>query len=333
MVSIIRWKSAALGLALVRTSQAIPGWSRSGTIVEGNASQFDQTTWEQNLDHPNATGDFPITGFDITKAYTTSAQAVGGWALAVNVTSGIPDANTQNPSNASGQVFTGTSIYLTAPADIAAAIGADPDAAADNTTWKICVTVMTGAPETGADGNGTCSSLSSQCAADFQDAYAGQFAKLQDCYSQPPTPDSCGDALSQANLTTQRMLKLSCLPETLEPFSHVFDAAPQLKVALEYALDHINGTEVFVTASGPHDADDNSAYNSAVKTEWPVLIVWGWNARANVSDGTTPTVQLTCARANNTGGGGGSSGSAASRSHGSAAIAFAVAGLAAVLVL
>lgn len=303
MVSTTRWKSAALGLALARTSLAIPGWSRSGTIVQGNASQFDQTTWEQNLDHPNATGDFPITGFNITKAYTTSPQAVDGWALAVNVTSGIPDADTQNPSNASGQVFTGTSIYLTAPADIAADIGADPDAAADNTTWKICVAVMTGAPETDAD-NGTCSLLSSQCVADFQDAYADQFAKLQDCYSQPPTPDSCGDALSQANLTTQ-----------------------------QYALDHINGTEVFVTASGPHDANDNSAYDSAVKTEWPVLIVWGWNARANVSDGTKPTVQLTCARANDTGDGGGSSGSAASRSHGSAAMAFAVAGLAATLVL
>ncbi|ETS76870.1 hypothetical protein PFICI_10744 [Pestalotiopsis fici W106-1] len=294
---------AALGLVLLPASMALPGWPRSGTIIQGDAIQFDQSTWEENLERPNATGSFPITGFDISKAFTSPPQTVDGWELAVNVTSSISDADTLNPGNATGQVYTGTSIYLRAPDDVIAAL--DPDTAADNTTWKICVTVMTGGPgedDTSSADNGTCSSLSSQCISDFQDAYADQFAKLQDCYRQPSIPDSCGDSLSQANLTTQ-----------------------------QYALDHLNGTEVFVTASGPHDGDDNTAYDNAVKTVWPVLVVWGWNTRADVSDGTKPTVQLTCARANHTGDGSDSSASMASRSHGPVTITFAIAVLAAVI--
>ncbi|KAF3023154.1 hypothetical protein E8E14_013999 [Neopestalotiopsis sp. 37M] len=277
----------ALGVAFLPTSLALPGWPRSGTIIQGDAFQFDQSTWEENLERPNATGSFPITGFDISKAFTSPPQTVDGWELAVNVTSSISDADTLNPGNSTGQVYTGTSIYLRAPDDVIAAL--DPDTAADDTTWKICVTVMTGSTEddTSAADNGTCTSLSSQCVADFQDAYADQFAKLQDCYRQPPTPDSCGDSLNQANLTTQR----------------------------------------------PHDAGDDTAYDNAVKTVWPVLVVWGWNTRANVSDDTKPTVQLTCARANNTGDGNDSSPSVASRSHGAAAIAFAIAGLAAIILL
>ncbi|KAF7538173.1 hypothetical protein G7054_g3121 [Neopestalotiopsis clavispora] len=294
----------ALGTAFLPTSLALPGWPRSGTIIQGDAFQFDQSTWEENLERPNATGSFPITGFDISKAFTSPPPTVDGWELAINVTSSISDADTLNPGNSTGQVYTGTSIYLRAPDDVIAAL--DPDTAADDTTWKICVTVMTGGTEddTSAADNGTCTSLSSQCVADFQDAYADQFAKLQDCYRQPPTPDSCGNSLNQANLTTQ-----------------------------QYAIDHLNGTEVFVTASGPHDAGDNTAYDNAVKTVWPVLVVWGWNTRANVSDDTKPTVQLTCARANNTGDGSDSSASVASRSHGAAAIAFAIAGLAAIILL
>ncbi|KAK9419099.1 hypothetical protein SUNI508_01076 [Seiridium unicorne] len=291
--------------AALTPSLALPGWPQQGTIVQGNAYQFDQKTWERNLAQPNATGNFSITGFDISKAFP-SAQ-VDGWELSVNVTSSIPDSQVLNPTNTSGKVFTGTSLYLKAPDSVVAGItSADSTDAIDETTWKICVTVMTGGPveDTSTADNGTCSSLSSQCITDFQNAYADEFAKEQDCYKLPATPSSCGDSLDQANMTTQ-----------------------------QFPLTYLNGTEIFVTASDVHDSGDNTAFDSAVKQVWPVLTVWGWNNRANVSDDTKPTVQLTCARANNVQSGSGDSQSAASVTQSSATVALMIAGLMATLLL
>ncbi|KAK9783093.1 hypothetical protein SCARD494_13465 [Seiridium cardinale] len=286
-------------------SLALPGWPQQGTIVQGNAYQFDQKTWERNLAQPNATGNFSITGFDITKSFP-SAQ-VDGWELSVNVTSSIPDSQVINPTNTSGKVFTGTSLYLKAPDSVVAGImSADSTDAIDETTWKICVTVMTAGPVEGtsAADNGTCSSLSSQCITDFQNAYADEFAKEQDCYKLPVTPSSCGDSLDQANMTTQ-----------------------------QFPLAYLNGTEIFVTASDVHDSGNNTAFDSAVKQVWPVLTVWGWNNRANVSDDTKPAVQLTCARANNVQSGSGDSRSTASVTQSSPVVALMIAGLMATLLL
>ncbi|KAK6073952.1 hypothetical protein SCUP515_06617 [Seiridium cupressi] len=311
--------------AALTPSLALPGWPQQGTIVQGNAYQFDQKTWERNLAQPNATGNFSITGFDISKVFP-SAQ-VDGWELSVNVTSSIPDSQVLNPINTSGKVFTGTSLYLKAPDSVVAGItSADSTDAIDETTWKICVTVMTAGPveDTSTADNGTCSSLSSQCITDFQNAYADEFAEEQDCYKLPATPSSCGDSLDQANMTTQRM-----------SLSRSYTSLSSLTILrrTEFPLAYLNGTEIFVTASDVHGSGDNTAFDSAVKQVWPVLTVWGWNNRANVSDDTKPTVQLTCARANNVQSGSGDSQSTASVTQSSPVVALMIAGLMATLLL
>lgn len=103
----------------------------------------------------------------------------------------------------------------------------------------------------------------------------------------------------------------------------------------EFPLDYLNGTEIFVTASDAHNSDDTAPYNSAIQQVWPVLTVWGYNNRANASDGTKPTVQLTCVRANNNSSdnGGGNPENTAPSSQSSAISALVVAGLAAIILL
>ncbi|KAI0124031.1 hypothetical protein BJ170DRAFT_637943 [Xylariales sp. AK1849] len=189
---------------ILPTTLALQGWPNQGTIVDGNATQFNKETWETSLASPNATGNFSISGFDISKQWPS--EQVDGWELSVNVTSSISDSQTLNPSNSNNESFTGTSIYLKAPDSILNSIESN-DNATDETTWKICVSVMTNGPDeaTSTADNGTCNFLSAQCISDFQEAYADKFAENQNCYASPPsTPESCGDTLKNASFSTQR---------------------------------------------------------------------------------------------------------------------------------
>lgn len=63
----------------------LSGWPMGGSIVVGNAVQFDRDSWEANLAHPNATGSNPIAGFDLSKPWPSTQ--IDGWQLAINVTS------------------------------------------------------------------------------------------------------------------------------------------------------------------------------------------------------------------------------------------------------
>ncbi|KAI0902647.1 hypothetical protein F4823DRAFT_543252 [Ustulina deusta] len=281
----------------------LPGWPMGGTIVAGNAVQFDRESWEANLAHPNATGNNPITGFDVSKPWPSSQ--IDGWHLAVNVTSDIPDSQTMNPSNTTGKAFTGTSIFLQAPENLRTAFS--DENALDETTWKICVVVIPNAPQENvtATEDGTCSIMSSQCVSDLQQGYADKFSRNQDCYGTPPTtPSSCGDAINTGNFTVQQL-----------------------------PLDSISGKEVFVTASEPHDPGDEAVWNEAALKTWPVLTIWGWNARANASDDASPTVRLSCISARDVEPGSGTPSSAGSRSCSSAVAALVVACVAAYALL
>ncbi|KAI1273862.1 hypothetical protein F5Y07DRAFT_244535 [Xylaria sp. FL0933] len=278
-------------LLLSPGAYGLSGWPMGGTIVAGNAVQFDRDSWEANLAHPNATGNTSVTGFDVSKSWPSTQ--INGWLLAVNVTSDIPDSQTMNPSNATGKTFTGTSIYLQSPGNLRTTFA--NESAVDETTWKICVVVIPNAPSgnvTTAD-DGTCSVISSQCVSDLQQGYADKFSRNQDCYGTPPTtPSSCGDAINTGNFNVQQL-----------------------------PLDSISGKEVFVTASDPHDPDDETAWAEATQKMWPVLTIWGWNSRANASDNASPTVQLSCISAKEVD----SPSSAGSRYRGSAVAALAVA--------
>ncbi|KAI8951189.1 hypothetical protein F4801DRAFT_302945 [Xylaria longipes] len=242
----------------------LPGWPMGGTIVAGNAVQFDRDSWEASLAHPNATGNNSVVGFDVSRPWPSTQ--IDGWRLSINVTSDIPDSQAMNPTNATGRTFTGTSIFLQAPENLRATFS--NETATDETTWKICVVVIPNAPQenvTAAE-NGTCTILSSQCVSDLQQAYAEKFPLNQDCYGTPPsTPSSCGDAINTGDFNVQQL-----------------------------PLDSISGKEVFVTASEAHDPDDEKALNDATQKTWPVLTIWGWNTRANASDDASPTVQLSC---------------------------------------
>ncbi|KAI0517431.1 hypothetical protein F5B22DRAFT_104527 [Xylaria bambusicola] len=261
MKLLLYWSVLSLWLG----AHGLPGWPQGGTIVVGSAVQFDRDSWEANLAHPNATGNNSIAGFDLSRPWPSTQ--VDGWHLAINVTSDIPDSQTMNPSNATGRTFTGTSIFLQAPENLRTAFS--NQTAIDETTWKICVVVIPNAPQenvTVAD-DGTCTILSSQCVADLQQGYVDKFSRNQDCYgTPPPTPSSCGDAINTGNFNVQQL-----------------------------PLASIGGKEIFVTASESHDlGDDAAAWDDAVTKSWPVLTIWGWNARANASDDASPTVRLSC---------------------------------------
>ncbi|OTA52452.1 hypothetical protein K449DRAFT_243509 [Hypoxylon sp. EC38] len=292
-----RANSALFILGLVTKVTALVGWPGGGTLVNGNAVQFDRETWERNLAHPNATGSFPVTGFDISQRWPS--QQEDGWTLSVNVSSDIPDSQTMNPSNATGQTFTGTSIFLTAPNDIQATF--TNQSAIDDTTWKICVAVIPNGPQEdqSATNNGTCGFLSSQCISDLQSAYANKFSRSQDCYGSPPsTPSSCGSSINTANFQVQQL-----------------------------PLKSVNGTEVFVTASEGHNAGDQTAWNNSTRQVWPVLTLWGWNTRAQAPEGSTPQVRLSCIRASSVEPGSGSP-SAGSAIRGSVMVVLGAASLA-----
>ncbi|KAF2973249.1 hypothetical protein GQX73_g269 [Xylaria multiplex] len=282
-------------LPLAPGAHGLPGWPMGGTIVAGNAVQFDRGSWEANLAHPNATGNNSITGFDVSTPWPSTQ--IDGWHLVVNVTGDIPDSEAMNPSNATGKTFTGTSIFLQAPENLRTTFSYEN--AIDETTWKICVVVIPNAPQENATAaeNGTCSIMSSQCVTDLQQAYADKFARNQDCYGTPPsTPSSCGNAINTGNFNVQQL-----------------------------PLDSISGKEVFVTASEPHSPSDGKALDDATAKVWPVLTIWGWNGRANVSDAPSPTVQLSCISAREVEPGSGTPDSAGSRYCGSAVAALVVA--------
>ncbi|KAJ8122190.1 hypothetical protein ONZ43_g1553 [Nemania bipapillata] len=244
------------------------GWPGDGTIVAGNAVQFDRETWEANLARPNATGSNSVVGFDVSTPWPSTQ--VDGWQLGINITRDIPDSEIMNPSNATGKTFTGTSIFLKAPANLQSTFSTQT--AIDETTWKICVIFISDAPQenvTDAAEDGNCPILSAQCVTDLEDAYSAKFAGNLDCYGTPPTtPSSCGSGINTGAFNRQQM-----------------------------PLDSINGTEVYVTASELHEPGNETVWNDAVKKTWPVLTIWGWNPRANASEDALPTVQLSCVTA------------------------------------
>ncbi|KAI1336367.1 hypothetical protein F5Y15DRAFT_204825 [Xylariaceae sp. FL0016] len=291
--------SIPLVLLLAVAVEALSGWPSGGVIVTGSAVQFSRDTWDSSLANPNATGNYSITGFDITQKWPS--QQVDGWKMSVNVTSDIPDSETMNTGNSTGQTFTGTSIFITGPESIQASF-VDNQTALDDTTWKICVMVIPNGPQddsqTTAD-NSTCGFVTSQCSTDLQTAYADKFAEDQNCYGTPPTtPSSCADAINTANFSVQQL-----------------------------PLDSVNGSEVFVTASGSHDRGNEDAWENAIKQVWPVLTIWGWNIRAKAPSDAMPTTQLSCVRANYVEPGSKSQKSAGSTTRGSAIIVLTIVSL------
>ncbi|KAI1774451.1 hypothetical protein F4818DRAFT_82895 [Hypoxylon cercidicola] len=266
MHNLLRATRALLVLDLCMAVSALVGWPEGGTIVAGNAVRFDRETWERNLARPNVSGTVPITGFDISQRWPS--QEVNGWTLSLNITSDVPDSQSMNSNDTATRTFTGTSISITAPESIQGAFA--NETALDETTWKICVSVVPNGPhEDQSADNGTCGFLSSQCVTDLQQAYADKFSESQNCYGTPPsTPSSCGDMVDTSNFQVQQL-----------------------------PLTSVNGTEVFVTASESHEAGDETAWNNATRQVWPILTVWGWNTRARTPGDSSPQVQLSCIRA------------------------------------
>ncbi|KAK7911670.1 hypothetical protein PG985_014151 [Apiospora marii] len=284
------WREAALLATafFLGNTQAYQGWPGSNTLVDGEAVRFSQQTWRQHLRHPDAKGEYPVRGYDISQQWP-AVQEVDGWRLAVNVSSRIPASEVQN-KNQSGTAavavatglppsspttnsssFMGTSISLKAPENVIHSILGEEGGEVDeiialelrSTTWKVCVTIATdnGGNEGAGSGGGSgdCDRLPAQCVADFEQAYAEHFAETEDCAGHPPpTPASCGGALDAASLRT-----------------------------IQYPIDAVNGTELYVTASDAHAAPGNlTAWNDAAASAklWPVLVVWGWNHRASMNN-------------------------------------------------
>lgn len=239
------WRAAALLLAAALfffffgNTQAYQGWPGSNTLVDGEAVRFSQQTWRRHLRHPDARGEYPVRGYDISQQQWPAVREVGGWRLAVNVSRRIPASEVQNrkngtmavatglppssPTTNSSSSFMGTSISLKAPENVIHSIlGGEGGGEVDEiialdqelraTTWKVCVTIATDNKRENQDagsGSGSCDRLSAQCVADFEQAYAEHFAATEDCAGHPPpTPASCGGALDAASLRTIREFHL-----------------------------------------------------------------------------------------------------------------------------
>ncbi|KAK7953272.1 hypothetical protein PG988_013966, partial [Apiospora saccharicola] len=293
MTQSYSWREAALlaAVAFFGTTQAYQGWPGSNTLVDGEAIRFSQQTWRQHLRHPDAKGEYPVRGYDISQEWP-AVQEVDGWRLAVNVSRHIPASEVQNKNkngtmpavavatgfppqssptaNSSSSSFMGTSISLKAPETVIHSILGEGGGEVDeivalemrSTTWKVCVTIATNSSENqyaSSGVSGECDRLPAQCVADFEQAYAEHFAETEDCAGHPPpTPASCGGALDAASLRT-----------------------------IQYPIDAVNGTELYVTASDAHAAAPGNltAWDefAASAQLWPVLVVWGWNRRANMN--------------------------------------------------
>ncbi|KAK8046102.1 hypothetical protein PG996_014166, partial [Apiospora saccharicola] len=293
MTQSYSWREAALlaAVAFFGTTQAYQGWPGSNTLVDGEAIRFSQQTWRQHLRHPDAEGEYPVRGYDISQEWP-AVQEVDGWRLAVNVSRHIPASEVQNKNkngtmpavavatgfppqssptaNSSSSSFMGTSISLKAPETVIHSILGEGGGEVNeivalemrSTTWKVCVTIATNSSENqyaSSGVSGECDRLPAQCVADFEQAYAEHFAETEDCAGHPPpTPASCGGALDAASLRT-----------------------------IQYPIDAVNGTELYVTASDAHAAAPGNltAWDefAASAQLWPVLVVWGWNRRANMN--------------------------------------------------
>ncbi|KAK8054634.1 hypothetical protein PG994_009701 [Apiospora phragmitis] len=300
--------------AIFGSAQAYQGWLGSNTLVDGEAVRFSQPTWRQHLGRPDAKGEYPVRGFDISQKWP-DVHEVSGWKLAVNVSNSIPVSEVQNAVQAlsNSSSFTGTSISLKGPESIIHSILGDNNNKEEeiinmelrSTTWKVCVTIATDdnknvSSSSSGSGNGNCDRLSAQLcwppAADAGELWwgAGRSVSADDTGAHQGAGMCEGQGIFVA-LTIHHPLP-DCVEAAYIPYPLAWlDGSPSYHIVqshgftkiTEYPIDAVNGTELYVTASDARSPRGRNltAWDDGASTKtWPVLVVWGWNRRATNDD-------------------------------------------------
>lgn len=185
----------------------------SATLIGVNVGEavlsIPGAEWEQALNRPNATGHFPIVGYNVSQPIN-SATLIDGWSLDFNITADISTANrTIRPGvqlpNDTGSYVTGASIRLNAPPSLLTTTANGSTVVKfDNNTWSICATwlFLERLPQetidAGKNDNGSCTSMfGEQCVLDIRSSWARRFTK-RTC--GPATlPGSCRKAIPSLN--------------------------------------------------------------------------------------------------------------------------------------
>ena len=183
-----------LGFALYRLGYALGpefGSPNYQTSSDTGPWGVNYTIYNELLDHPNATTNFPLPGPNITAAYP-NAGPDEGWSWTISVTDDIPardsDVRYYTDSNTTNKVYTGSRTRLNAPRSLAL----PPDstnstaeitarAVGNFTGWTVCIqhwaySTFSAAenitiPDKWRQDDGSCSSIASaDCIRDWEAA-------------------------------------------------------------------------------------------------------------------------------------------------------------------
>ncbi|KAI1772084.1 hypothetical protein F4818DRAFT_427592 [Hypoxylon cercidicola] len=234
-------------------------------------ANIDSATWDAALSTPNATGTYPMPGFNISGAF--SDAEIPGWMMSIRVSTNREShlQNRDDDSNDS-RYFTGTSISVRAPdallRDNQVVLSEDLQG---GSSWKVRAYVVDsirdGVDEEARDDDGSCASfLSPACINDWQAAYVASDD------SGPVEPEACTRDLGDGW---------------------------GVWATLDYVpLSAFNGTELFARADTEEELDDNDElYADAVRDIWPVMMVYSSTDANNVT--RREQARLTCVRARN----------------------------------
>ncbi|KAM7184951.1 hypothetical protein V8F20_011988 [Naviculisporaceae sp. PSN 640] len=236
--------------------------------------------------NPNATGSFPIDGFDVTKPYPSGSapDPIEGWSIELGVAAAISTENSTGTMSLPNDGYAaGLSLQLKPPAELvtqdAAGVKADE-------SWKVCITVMfndqfsEAATEAGKKDDGSCNMLfGEECVAALLAAWESEAVKSNDgrICPTPKRPAECSGASEQ------------------DLFSSMGTAL------LEFHSDPKDGDQNAVQIGSGYfkDKTNTTEYDLLGGKPFPVVIGWGFNSTSRRAPGTMvyAGASLACVRA------------------------------------
>ncbi|KAI1495454.1 hypothetical protein F5X99DRAFT_403497 [Biscogniauxia marginata] len=254
-----------------------------GAEIEGPDQGIDSSCWNAAISTPNATGTYPIHGFNISGAY--SEEEVPGWSISIRVSADHETGWDDTGADLSGY-FVATSISIQAPDSLL-----DTNEivrtvkVAENPEWAVSVWpsihLSEDITESSQNDNGSCLSfLPQQCIKDWQDEYV-----TMDTGNHAP-PSSCNSTLREViQLTNENNNTVS--------------------------LQTFNGTEL-VGWSNTYDDQNRGAdeLRAAMRRIWSVMMVYRQSGQSGTA---SVAARLACIRARDVADGNHTTTSASSR--------------------
>ncbi|KAI0126718.1 hypothetical protein BJ170DRAFT_684298 [Xylariales sp. AK1849] len=270
--------AAAAGIGISSVAAAQDAVEGSISILQGTD---DKGPWNEPraefdtlLNSPNATGDFPIAGPNISAPFSSSS-VIDGWSWSIAVVANLPIANSSTLAAEYGDKFyTGGKLTFNGPPSLRSSSSQNLTVDDD---WQICLFSwqLDGAayPDELRVDDGTCSSvLSSQCISDIEKAAtASHGAGRCECPLSRDIP-SCTALGNDSALWDS-----TC--------GGSFYNASQIRAWEEGRLEQ----EVYGGTTA-HDRGNITAYNYIGSVAWPVMASFG--------NGNRTTASMSCVRAN-----------------------------------